>query len=185
MHKIAEKTAAAQQLRPQGGDLWYSPQRDITRLLPALVREAIDDLDNEDLVFHREFKQWTKDRFWTQEDLCSAAEGLAAFMSEEGIMAPSIGEAYDASGLASLPIHLRVLLFATIGEEALAAFWYGIKSATRLDSDGHPMIEQYDADGLAALSRELIDHIRMSPWQRFKRRAAKKVRSLIERVFPA
>ena len=153
-------------MRPPGETRWYAPARDITCFTPTAIRAALEAWEDPGNVYKQ---LGTNIKLFTDEDVCKVCEALAAFCSEECLIEPATCvEAYDKSGLADVPEHLRMVVMALIGEQFMSAFWVGIRSATTEDpaGSGNYMITQYDPNELAKASAEMCRLMRMPKWKR-------------------
>lgn len=152
-------------MRPPGETRWYSPARDITCFTPTAIRAALVAWEDPGNVYKQ---LGTNIRLFTDEDVCKVCEALAAFCSEECIVDPkTCVEAYELSGLADVPDHLRMVVMALIGEQFMAAFWVGIRGATSEDpaGSGNYEILQYDPQELAKAAADMCSLMRMPRWK--------------------
>ncbi len=158
-------TPSVQQARPPGETKWYSPARDITCIMPSVIRAALQKWPDE----NNTYREWTASISKEEADAqaCKVAEALAAFCSEECVVEPkSYKEALERAGLYGLPRATQIAIYAAITEELLCAFWLSVRMATSRNEQGNIEILQYDPEALTAATREMIKIMRMPAWQR-------------------
>lgn len=161
---LAQHVSSATQGRPRGEDIWYSPARDISALVPALTSSALGAWEDD----NNEYRRLGLRIHYTDTDVGQVAQALAAFMSHPCVVeADTFAEAYEKSGLAQLPVGARSLVLGMLGEEMLCAFWYAIRAATTKDDSGEAQILQYDPKALAARAAQTAKLFRMPPWRRW------------------
>ena len=155
---------SVQQARPTGETRWYAPARDITCFTPVAIRAALVKWPED----NNPYRSWAGAYSPTvDEDICKAAEALAAFCSEECIIEPKdYREALERCGLLELPRPVQMAIYASIADELLAAFWVSIRAATTKGEFGDFELIQYDPDELIAASQQIVWFIRMPPWRR-------------------
>ncbi len=170
----------APNLRPPGQDAWYNPGRDINSLLPRVVRRILERWD----ATHP--YSWLAGEYgdFSDDDVCRAAEAFAAFFSTDIVLeTDTIEEALSESGMDDLPVFLRMLMCAMVGEYVLAAYWFGQREYTSKDGTGYPA---KDAEMMAELAAAIHRHYGRSPfWRRVygvKRWVVKLLARLMERL---
>jgi hypothetical protein len=151
--------------RPPGEVEWYSPARDISVLVPALISEALQGWDNGENdgylnVLNRLGRK--------ESDIGRVAESLAIYISEDSIVnTSSHDEALRKSGLLDIPEEIRMPVLATIGEEIICALWYAVRSATTtVGDDGAFKITQYNPKVVAEVARKATKLLRTPKWRR-------------------
>lgn len=117
--------------RPQGssGPL-YHPERDFAYITPTLMRQAIDNMSAPP---NPEIEEWKKQNNITETDIIAAAEALAAaqrdFVSAADPVS-SLHQALHRRYYFALPLPVRLLLQATIGEVMIGAWFRGVREVS-------------------------------------------------------
>lgn len=156
--------AQTHQMRPPGEARWYAPARDITCFTPSAIRAALEGWEDSSNVYGQ---LGTNVRLYTPDDVQKICEGLAAFCSQECVLdTETYTEAWAKSGLAEVPVSLRMVVMAMIGEQFLSAFWYGVRGATSKTADEEDFkLLQYDPEKLADAAKAMCRLMRMPRWK--------------------
>ena len=179
---------AVPQMRPGPGEEndapWYSPARDITVLAPDLVMAALRQFDgNEDTPYVNWLRAATLEHV-SDEDIMKVAEALSSFMSEENLIgSKSLDDAFESSGMDDLRPSAEMLVMALIGQQALAAYWWGIRGATVAKPGESHKIKQNDPKEFQAEAQEVVDVLQKrmgrSKWSLWLGRTLRKLRQVI------
>lgn len=149
------------QMRLQGETKWYAPARDITCFTPSAISAAFRAWEDESNEYRRAYGE-----LYDDSQVGQAAEALAKFVSVECVVEPeTYVEALEKSGWADVPVTLRIIVLALVGDQFLSAFWVGIRGATTDDGSGY-QINQYDPDVLVERAGDLSKLMRMPRWRR-------------------
>lgn len=117
--------------RPQGssGPL-YHPERDFAYITPTLMRQAIDNMS---VPPNPEIEEWKKQNNITEAEIVAAAEALANaqrdFVSTADPVA-SLHQALHRRDFFALPISVRLLLQAMIGEVMVGAWFKAVREVS-------------------------------------------------------
>lgn len=137
-------------IRPKGSDgPMYHPERDLAYITPTLMANAIGTLVLDSM--RPELQAFAKSSCISQESLNTAVESFAKaqqlYVSTTDRV-ESAKEALEMTGFYQLPLSLRMLLMAALGETVAGAWFVAVRDVTRTDQDS-PAITQM-AEMLAA-----------------------------------
>ena len=109
------------QVKQSGNQMsdWYAPDRDILFMFPNIVRSMWEVFDD------GEYMKWAESQGITQDqvsDAVMAMSKLVAISSEVG----NLEELMEQSGFAELPLAVRMVVLACIGNEAMKMFQWRI-----------------------------------------------------------
>ena len=162
--QVEESLIRMTHARPSSEYPWYSPARDISTLVPALIAEALGDLEDTGSDHRRLMERLGRN----EKELTRVAESLALFVSKECIVdVGSFKEAMLKSKLGDIPPEVRLPLMSALGEELLCAFWYAARSATtQKDDEGNFTITQYEPALVAVQAKKFTHILRLPRWKR-------------------
>lgn len=166
--------------RPNQDCPWYSPARDITVLLPAIIVESLDTWDAGATEHVRILERLGR----ADKEINRVVNALADFMSKECIAdVPSYEEALRKSGLLDVPAEIRLPVMAAIAEEMLGAFWIASRSTTRKKEDEDTyMITQYDPAYIAAKAAQVTKVLKLPGWKRRVTLWGWKLKAVLRRI---
>jgi hypothetical protein len=119
------------ELRPLGGQHWYSPNRDFVPVLIQMCRETCYKMTQDVLDSNHATQNLVKAAEVKVEHMAKAAEALGNFIriASEDASCTSLVDALDNSGILALPQPVVTVMFSLLAQSCLGRFWGCVRNS--------------------------------------------------------
>ena len=124
----------ALQMRPRGTDsVPYAPARDIVYLLPSVVQNVAERLEEERFVT---LHSWLQERHVTSEELAEACRAFIEFMrTAHERPKETVQEALERVGWFEVRDEARIAYIFYIGAQLMGVMWQGVRDTSILTDE--------------------------------------------------
>lgn len=167
------------QMRPQGSEsVPYAPARDIVYLAPAIIKNAVQRLEEGKF---KALEEWLDDKDIDGEDLANVFKAFHAFLSTaHEATSRNVHMALEEAGWFDLRDEARVAFIFYVGAQLLGVMWQGVRDSSAITDEA-----LLDIQRLAGLGDRIQQALSRPKWQRRPLRLLDRVRRWLVKLLGA